>query len=690
MNLDWHQLLSSEAYSQPIVTDSRRRLRWMFAGFLLVVFVILARLWSLEATRGELVRRQASEPLLRVESLPAPRGRILARDGTVLAEDRELRALKLHYRHLEEPPRPEWLAYQARRRLSRAARRDPQQMQAAIAQLRVERAEMHRRLAALASLPLAEYNARRRRIQQRVERIADDVNARHAERAAAQPQSEPQGIWGWIVHQLRAPESDAPRRITIAEELDYHTVAEALPADAALKIERHPQHFPGVQIETHRGRAYPQGALAAHLVGHLGAPAPGEARPAQADDEPHPLVGRLGSELQHEAILRGKRGQVERQLDRRGETLASRILEAPTPGADVTLTIDPALQRSAEQLLDSALARRASGEAESLPAGGAVVVLDCQSGALLACASAPRFDPNTMLRGSSAAITALLTDDRKPLFDRATRMALPPGSVMKTLTALALVEERAVDPQETFFCQGYLHQPDRMRCAVFRQLGVGHDELDLTRALAESCNVYFFHHAARLGPERLVGWARRLGLGAVTGVDLPYEAAGNLPTPGSLGRPWRTSETQLLAIGQSELTTTPLQIARLMAAVANGGRLVTPHVVEQLAPPARPITGLSPATLAAVQKGLEQAVFDAAGTAHAALFLQSVAVAAKTGTAQTGGGRPDHAWVAGYAPARAPRIAFAVALEHAGGGGEAAGPVAGRLVARMQELGHLR
>ncbi len=283
-------------------------------------------------------------------------------------------------------------------------------------------------------------------------------------------------------------------------------------------------------------------------------------------------------------------------------------------------------------------------------------------------------------------------------------MAIPPGSVFKTVTAVALLRAANLDPQEPFFCQGYLHRPDRQRCAIYRRQGVGHGEIGLADALAQSCNVYFFHHCGRLGLEPLVDWARRFGFGRPTGVDLPGEAAGGLPDPATARHP--DSQAQLLSNCQGPVTTTPLQVARMMAAVANGGQLITPHLVSRLGlpertaddttdedladaihvPPPQPIAGLRPGTLAAVRQGLKRVVSDPRGTAHATVRLDSIAVAGKTGTAETGGDRGDHAWFAGYVPAKRPKLALVVVLEHAGEAATAAGPVARRLVLRMQQL----
>jgi penicillin-binding protein 2 len=257
-----------------------------------------------------------------------------------------------------------------------------------------------------------------------------------------------------------------------------------------------------------------------------------------------------------------------------------------------------------------------------------------------------------------------------------------------------------------------LHHTDRLRCPIFTRHGKGHGQVTLSDALCESCNVYFFHHAVALGPNPLAEWARRFGLGRPTGVDLPGDASGTVPTPTTIheleGHAWRTADTQSLAIGQSSLQVTPLQVVRMMAAVANGGLLVTPHVIRglglpQLAdgqstadladdpiriPPPQPIPGLEPSTLATIREGLKRVVSDPSGTAHGTVDLDSIAIAGKTGTAQTGGGRADHAWFAGYVPAEEPKLAFVVVLQHAGDAAEAAGPVANRLVRQMQRLGY--
>jgi penicillin-binding protein 2 len=368
------------------------------------------------------------------------------------------------------------------------------------------------------------------------------------------------------------------------------------------------------------------------------------------------------------------------------------------------LTLDVALQRSAESLLDAACRARPGGT-EPPASGGAIVVMDVTTGELLVAASAPRFDPAWFAQGDARSLAALFESPNDPLVDRVAKMAIPPGSVFKTLAAIALVESHACDPEEEFHCQGYLHAPDRQRCLIFRQQGIGHGEVTLAAALAESCNVFFLHHASELGPEPLISWAKRFGFGRPSGVDLPDEAAGNLPhsSPDD-PRVQRLAAAQGLAIGQGTLSVTPLQVARMMAAVANGGKLLRPRIV--LGDPAsgneasssdesdRASSGssegesipVSELALRAVREGLRRTVADPRGTAYGSARLASVAIAGKTGTAQTAGA--DHAWFAGYAPADEPRVAIVVVLEH---GGHAAGAarMARDLVVRLHRLGYL-
>ena len=737
-DFDWLELRADETESKSPI-DGVRRFRRLFALLVLLAVCLVARAVSLEIAYGDAYRRVAARPIERRESRTGIRGRILARDGTVLARDRQTPAVAVHYRYLEEPTGETWLRRTARARLSASERQKPGRLAAEIDRLREEVLGERRRLAALCGLSRQEWDRRAATVQRQVERIARRVNQRHRAAVETSPADSRDAMqaqhaaadatWlesiGRLFDVLLPPEERLTiGRITVAEELDYHVMVEDVSLDVAAEIEAHADQYPSARILSRSRRSYPGGNIAAHVIGYL-APVerdeiePQSDRPGGDPYHPRDTIGRFGVERQYERYLRGRRGERVALLSHGGKILDSAWESEPTVGLDIMLTLDPALQRTAESLLDSALSRRPPRLDERPQGGGAIVVMDIRRGEILAAASAPRFDPNVFSRARAPGRGELLSDPSHPLLDRVTQMTIPAGSVFKVASTVALLESGATAPQEAFYCQGYLHQPDRHRCLIFVRHGVGHGEVTLTDALARSCNVYFFHHAEHAGPDPLIDWAIKLGFGRPTGIDLPGEAAGRVPTPLSIrtleGHAWRTGDSQAMSIGQGSLTVTPLQIARMMAAVANGGKLVTPRVVRDVANVGRaasdevqdagapqlefaqpqPIAELSPATLAAIREGLEQVVADPQGTAHPTVYSQSVTIAGKTGTAETGPTsegiqRGDHAWFAGYAPADNPKVAFAIALEHAGSGATAAGPVARRLVLRMAQLGYFQ
>jgi penicillin-binding protein 2 len=715
MPTDWQQLSFARA-DLPAVIDPRRRLRSCLGMFVLLLILVWCRIVQLEIGQGATFREEALRPIRREKPLPAARGRILARDGTVLAHDREIAAVAVQYRYLEEPPRQAWLEQQARRQLPKDQRRDAVRLAREVTKIQRERDELHRRLAELCGVSLVQWQARARNVQNRVEQIAADTRGRQIEVAHSAP---PRDDASWAerlfsaAREIFEPAHNAvPEVVTVAEELADHVLAEDISPAAAKEIQSHAERYPGTQIVSLTRRTYPAGTLASHVLGYLGPQAtpPGSMSHANhSTDEPKTpshaefgknLVGRTGIEQQCEALLRGQSGVLVEVTKSTGRVQQSLRDREPIAGHDVTLTIDIRLQRTAEELLDSALQRVALRFDHPKPSGGAVIVLDVHNGEILAAASAPRFDPAAFVGGDSSRREALLIDPAHPLFHRAIQMALPPGSVFKVVTSIALLESAGLDPTAVFHCQGYLKRPDQQRCEVYVRHGIGHGDITLAEALAESCNVYFFHHAKDLPPQTLVDWAQRLGFGQPTGIDMPAEAHGAIPRPDSIrkieGHQWHAADTQAMSVGQGSLTATPVQVVRLMAAVANGGLLVTPHVVRQevtagssalLSP--QPVPGLTYSTLAAIRAGLLQAVADDRGTAHGSLYLPQISIAGKTGTAVITEGEPEHAWFAGYVPADRPRYAMVVAIERAGNAETAACPVVKRMVLRMLETGLL-
>ena len=683
---------------------------------------VYGRLIALEVRDGSDYRAVAAEPIIRRQHPPAMRGRILAHDGTVLAYDEALMSLAVQYRWLQEPADPRWLRQLARSRLPAAQRRSAQRIAAEQQNILTERHQLAQHLAALCGLTDAQWQARCRQIQQRVETIAAGVNARQSDQADsrrtdddfADDLSLPSLVGRSIVDALFDMGGPAPApHIIVAEELQEHVVCTGLPLESVVEIETHPTAYPGVKLQPTYRRVYPEGPLAAHVLGYLGAVRPDEIPASQkksADGnsttaadayQPDDLIGRSGIERQYESLLRSRRGLIVDRLDARGQSLQSTTVRQPTPGRDIVLTIDPALQRAAQTLLDQALARRLPSGNPSLDqsCGGAVLVIDVHTGAVLAAASGPRFDPNAFIGGNSAEVQSLLSDSARPLLDRTDQMALPPGSVFKIISACAILAG-GIDPAAPVDCQGYLHQP----------------EASALRHLPQIRRRPRRRHAGRSnGPQlqRLLLPLRRTtrirpahGLGAATGSgrNQRHRSPRRSRRRTARGEHHKSTPHRSASAGNRPRRHHRHPAANRPHARRHRQRWPTRHAPHRRAlrdyrptnnfddpiqsPSPRSVPDLTDRTLAAIRKGLRQVVADEQGTAHATVELSDVAIAGKTGTAETGGGRPDHAWFAGYAPADQPRVAFVVVLQHAGEAATTAGPVAKLLVQRMDQIGY--
>jgi penicillin-binding protein 2 len=669
------------------------------------------RLYVLQVRLGEGIVDHLDVTTESFEPIPSRDGRILGSDGRVLAEDVRRFRILAHYRWLEDPPDSTWLRRRALGQLDRRARRDAQRIAEAEARVIAERDAMWSRLAELSDTSPAEIAARRGRVVERVERIIASVERRRAGRndgSSSEGDSLALRPWWQRLHDaiVTPPERESVEPLIVQEELEYHVVVDGVSIETAAVVEAEPDRFPGLRIDVDTERTYPAGSLAAHVVGHRRTAAAEDVAARRAafpagdplDYRVGDSLGSTGIERAYDRQLHGTVGTRRLLRDRHGEIVASEVVRRPRVGRDVVLVLHPELQNRCERLLDDALEHGVDSEEGTpiVPPGGAIVVLDVHTGAVLVAASAPRFDLGELSDPDPDRWQALLDDPRRPFFPRATRMTIAPGSVFKTLTAVALLEEGRLDPEALFACQGFLDSPGQHRCYVYTHFGRGHGNVDLGDALAQSCNVYFFAAARDLGPRALVMWAERFGFGRPTGIDEPGEVGGHLPSPDRTadGERWYGGDTLGLAIGQSRLTVTPLQVARLMAAIANGGSLVTPHVVRRLErpgelasivdpPPAHEIPGLRPVTLEHVRRGLTKVVNDPSGTGYKRVRLDTVTIAGKTGTAETGRDTADHAWFAGYVPAEEPRYAICVVLEHAGSGGLAGGPIARRVVQEM-------
>ena len=720
-----NRMTNSFGDTQPNIGDAEdgfqpdHRLVWLFAAMLLPMLVIAVRLFWLQTVIPDRFLAEFRRTVIDYESIAARDGRIVAQ-SSVLAYDKEQYEVHAHYRWLEEPANDAWLRRHVRAELRKASS-EPVDPAAARQRVLERRDSMWAELARLANVPPAELALQREETQTRVERIIESVNRRHRERnsQAGEPSQQNEAtIPGWFAKLQKAvttnPRQRHDERIIVLEELDYHQILADVPLKLAAQIQAAPERFPGLRVQLTSRRHYPAGSLAAHIVGTRTQmrSKDKDADSFEADgnavaDLPDSRVGRTGVELAYDERLRGIPGLRKITRNRSGEIVDTEVIREPQSGQDVSLTIDPRLQARAEELLEVALQTPVEDEASGashLPQGGCVLVLDVHTGSIRAAASAPQSDLNLLADGDARRWQQALGDPRRPLLSRITQVALPPGSVFKPLTAIAAVESGIANPRGHFACQGYLDHPRSHRCLLFRHTGHGHGHVDLASALAQSCNVYFFSAARHAGANALLNWTDRFGFGNPTGIDLPFERSGNVPSlgRGRIAGPTRRNNTELLgmSIGQSRLLVTPLQIVRMMAAIANGGFLITPHITGDDGPTIvgstdstqtrvlkrERIPDLQEATLREIHRGLVAAVDSPLGTGYQSVRLAEVQIAGKSGTAEVGGNLADHAWFAGYVPANRPRFAFVAVIEHGGSGATMAGPVARECVQAMLDL----
>lgn len=712
--------VSGESLIDPPSESRFRSLALVFAAAAVIVF---GRIVWVKANLQDRYLAALNTTSVEYEAIPARDGRILSESANVFATDVEQYSVQIHYRWLQNPIDEAWFGRQIRQRLTREER----QSAAAVDELRKslsnERQMLWQRLCDTVGIRFADFHVKRESIQRKVGRIAESVNRRRQQKRISEDSGDAtDGAFMKLATSIRSSLTTAPQRtqldrIVVREEESYHEIVSDVSLDLAGLIREQSHQFPGVRVVAGTRRTYPLESVASHVVGAR-TPAANDELPTTAaqDGSWARRIGRFGVERSYDHQLRSVPGLRRIVRNRRMELVESEIERAPVPGRDVLLTLNVELQRYAEQLLDEALLDRPrkllsafeddeskASTPQPVPVGGSIVVMEAATGRVLTAASAPGFGLSLFAGASTADWNVANEDQRHPFLSRITAMALPPGSVVKPLTAVAAIESGGLNPDAPFSCQGYLRQPDSHRCLIFRMYGQGHSEITLPRAISQSCNVYFFSAAEQMGFGPLRQWCDLFGLGRPTGVDLPFEKSGNLPGTvvgaSGLERSYR-NEALGLAIGQSSLTATPLQVVRIMAAIANGGWLVTPHVVspDGIAHTTteiddrprdlsrRRLTGVSDDTLQRVREGLRAVVQEPYGTGYKSIRLDGVAIAGKTGTAETGGNKPDHAWFAGYVPADRPEYAFVVVLEHGGSGSRAAGPVARELVRKMLDL----
>ncbi|MBF0110100.1 MAG: penicillin-binding protein 2 [Magnetococcales bacterium] len=451
------------------------------------------------------------------------------------------------------------------------------------------------------------------------------------------------------------------------------------------QIESRIHTFPGATIQVQTTRSYPNGDTAAHLLGYLGEVNDKDIFQFQGINfRSGDIVGKTGMERMFELELRGKEGFREMEVNAVGRHIRELKRQPARPGNDLRLSIDVELQAEAERALQGL--------------SGSTVCLDPNNGEVLAMVSQPSYDPNQFIRGfSNDEWKKLVTDPKRPLINKAIQGQYPPGSTFKMVVALAALREGKISAHTRHYCSGSVVRDNH---TFYCWKSGGHGNLDLVAALEQSCDVFFYKVSESLGIDAIARQAKSLGLGETTGIGLEGERPGLMPSrawkKATFGHAWYPGETLITAIGQGAVLATPLQLASMVAAIANGGRIFRPTFVtspENQPPTPIHATTIQPAHLDLIRKGMIAVLNGRSGTARQ-YKPEKILAAGKTGTSQVvkhkreKSGKlikednarfKDHALFVAYAPIDNPRLALSVVVEHGGHGASAAAPIAKRI-----------
>ncbi len=462
-------------------------------------------------------------------------------------------------------------------------------------------------------------------------------------------------------------------------------IKDNLELEEVSRIEAHKMEFPELIIQSEPKRSYPYKSLAAHVIGYLQEISREEMEDLYKERRQGDLVGKTGIEREYEIRLAGKEGHILEVVDSVGRRIDEISKVNPVPGQDITLTLDFKLQKRAEELLKDR--------------EGAVMVLRPDTGEILALASFPTFDPNKFInRFTPGEWLTLLQSPEFPLENRAIRGLYAPGSIFKLTLALGALESNVVNEWKTFYCSGSTRIYGHPFACWFKG---GHGSMNLYEGIKNSCNIYFYQLGKMMGIEEIAHYARELGFGAKTEVDLPGEKVGLVPDPEWKERvrqePWYPGETISVSIGQGPITVTPLQMSIYTALIANRGKKVRPHLLHEKtsANGEEGVVDIRETSFEKVIRGMWKSVNDG-GTGRAAR-VDGFDVCGKTGSTQTISTATakklgekskivkTHSWFTGFAPREDPEIVVTILVEYGGIGGATAAPLARELFELYRE-----
>ncbi len=484
-------------------------------------------------------------------------------------------------------------------------------------------------------------------------------------------------VLGRVASLLQIPYQELAESVTRVPSDSFLPVRvrRGLTLEDMAKIEEWKLELPGVIVEVEPQRTYPNSRFAAHLLGYV----------REASDEQlkggryrrGDMVGQSGLERLLDEFLRGRDGGERIEVDALGRPVRVVQHTDPHPGSQVITTIDRRVQEAAEQAME--------GKA------GAIVVMDPRSGDIRALVSTPAFEIDRFTATiDRAAWLRVVQDPDHPLLNRAIQSQYAPGSIFKIVVTAAGLQEATIAPMDRVYCNGEFH----LGAWTFKDWKEGgHGSVDLQKALAQSCNIFYYQAGLKIGGAAITKYARAFGFGTATGVELGGEKLGLIPQPKGRRKSWQGGDIVNMSIGQGQVLVTPLQVARFMAAVANGGVLWKPRLVERIERPDRGVlysdpgqvaghVELSPAVWAFLRQALWAVVNDGTGIAAK---IPGIDIAGKTGTAQMVAHSKaekgqDHAWFAAFAPVRDPEVVVVVLVERGGKGGQVAAPIARRIL----------
>jgi penicillin-binding protein 2 len=642
-----------------LIVDQLKRgdpkLRWLALSVLAGMLVLATGLWFLQVVNYKKYEQSVQTQSYRTVRLPAVRGRILDRNAEILAESRPSYNVNLYLEELSP-----YFQEQYRVLRSNELYRVEQE------NLKLPSDKKKRLRLTASQIETMGQQARFMVVSSLVKRVSQVLQV-----------------------PLTLTEKDFRKHYVEKRSYPLPLMENLTPTQIA-KFAESASTLPGVELQVQSLRSYPHGEMAAHLLGYMTRTekAPNEQEEIEFHYRLPDFKGAIGVEGAFDEQLRGVAGAkvllVNNLLYRQSEN----VWLPPKPGNDVILTIDAQIQKAAEDAI----------KRQGLGIRGAVVVLDVRNGDILAMASAPTFNPGLFVPNITHAEYARINDpDTKPMLNRASFAIYQPGSAFKIVVALAALEAGKLNPREQFNSKGFYTLPgNRWNCTA----GAGH--FDFHRAFIKSCNCYFIDHGLDVGLDSILRIGNAYCLGEKTGIPTRQDVAGYFPEVGTrrrnMGGPWTAGDTANLSIGQGDIAVTPLQMAVMTAAVANGGKVFWPRLVDRLEsedngfhkvtevfPPGqiRNEVKLNPHNLRLVQEAMRDDVSDPEGTGKAAA-VQGWEVCGKTGTAD---GRTSRTtWFVSYAPFDSPRYAVVAMVESGASGGSTCAPITRRVYEALQKM----